>query len=96
MNFIVGLPTIEKGHDSIWVIVDRLNKSTHFIPIKERYRPHHYAGLYIAQIIRLHGVPKSIVSDRGPQFVDHFWEHLYKQLGTQLICSSAYHPQTAG
>ena len=66
MDFIVGLPTIEKGHDSICVIVDRLTKSPHFIPIKERYRPHHYTGLYIAQIVRLHGVPKSIVSDREP------------------------------
>ena len=96
MNFIVGLPTPKKGHDSIWVIVDRLTKSAHFIHVKERYRPHHYTGLYIAQIIRLHCVPKSIMSDRGPQFVNHFWEHLHKQLGTQLIRSSTYHPQTAG
>ena len=66
------------------------------MPVKERYRPHQYAELSIAQIVRLHGVPKSIVSDRGPQFVNHFWEHLHKQLGTQLIRSSAYHPQTAG
>ena len=66
MDFIVGLPTTKKGHDSIWVIVDRLTKSAHFIPVKERYRPHHYARLYIAQIVRLHGVPKSIVSDQGP------------------------------
>ena len=66
MDFIVGLPTTEKGHDSIWVIVDRLTKSAHFIPVKERYRSHHYVGLYIAQIVRLHGVPKSIVSDQGP------------------------------
>ena len=78
MNFIVGLPTTEKGHDSIWVIVDRLTKSAHFIPVKERYRPHQYAELYIAQIIQLHGVSKSIVLDRGPQFVNHFWEHLHK------------------
>ena len=66
MDFIVGLPTTKKGHDSIWVIADRLTKSAHFVPIKERYRPHQYVELYIAQIIRLHGVPKSIVSDRGP------------------------------
>ena len=95
MDFIVGLPTTKKGHDSIWVIVDRLTKSAHFVPVKERYRPHQYAELYIAQIIWLHGVPKSIVLDRGPQFVNHFWEHLHKQLSTQLIRSSAYHPQTA-
>ena len=66
MDFIVGLPTTEKGHDSIWIIVDRLTKSTHFLPIKERYQCHKYVELYIAQIVRLHGVPKSIVSNRGP------------------------------
>ena len=66
MDFIVGLPTTKKGHDSIWVIVDRLTKSAHFVPIKERYRPHQYAELYIAQIVRLPGVPKSIVLDQGP------------------------------
>ena len=78
MNFIVGLPTPKKGHDSIWVIVDRLTKSAHFLPVKERYQCNKYIELYIAQIVRLHGVPKSIVLDRGPQFVNHFWEHLHK------------------
>ena len=93
MAFIVGLPNTQKGHDSIWVIVDRLTKSTHFIPVNATYRPHQYAKLYIKQIVRLHGVPKSIVSDRGSQFVNHFWEHLHKYLGTTLIRSSAYHPR---
>jgi hypothetical protein len=63
MDFIVALSNTKKGHDSIWVIVDRLSKSAHFIPINVEYPLHQYAKLYIEQIVRLHGVPKSIVSD---------------------------------
>ena len=66
MDFIVGLPNTQKGHDSIWVIVDCLTKSAHFIPVNVYYQPRQYAKLYIEQIVRLHGVPKSIVSDQGP------------------------------
>jgi hypothetical protein len=65
MDFIIGLPTTHKGNDSIWVIVDRLTKSAHFIPVQTSYRPPEYAKLYISQIVRLHGIPKVIVSDRG-------------------------------
>jgi hypothetical protein len=72
MDFIVGLPTTEKGFDSIWVIVDRLTKSAHFIPINSNYHPYNYAGVYFQQVVRLHGVPKSIVLDRGSQFTAHF------------------------
>jgi hypothetical protein len=72
MDFIVGLPTTEKGFDSIWVIVDCLIKLAHFIPMKTNYHPHHYANLYFQQVVRIHGVPKSIISDRGPQFTAHF------------------------
>jgi len=72
MDFIVGLPTTQKGFDSIWVIVDRLTKSMHFIPMRTNYRPHQYAEIYIAQIVRLHGVPRTIVSDRGSQFTAWF------------------------
>jgi hypothetical protein len=64
-DFITGLPTTQKGNDSIWVIVDRLTKSVHFIPVKTDYRPPEYANLYISQIVRLHGIPKVIISDRG-------------------------------
>ena len=66
MDFISGLPTTSKGHDSIWVIVDRLTKSAHFILVKIDYRPHQYAELYFSQILHLHGVPRTIVLDRGP------------------------------
>jgi hypothetical protein len=96
MDFITGLLTTQKGHDSIWVIVDRLTKTAHFLPDKTDYRPPQYAEKYIAEIVRLHSIPKTIVSDRGSQFTAHFWEHLHNGLGTSLIRSTAYHPQTDG
>jgi hypothetical protein len=66
MDFIVGLPPTHKNFDSIWVIVDRLTKSAHFIPIRTDYRPSDNAELYFSQIVCLHGVPRTIVSDKGP------------------------------
>jgi hypothetical protein len=96
MDFIVGLPKTSKGYDSIWVIVDRLTKLAHFLPVNKRNSILAYAKLYIARISSLHGVPKTIVSDRGPQFVAKFWAELHKSLGTKLIHSSTYHPQTSG
>jgi transposase InsO family protein len=96
MDFIVGLPRTAKGYDSIWVIVDRLTKIAHFLPVRVKYTEATYAELYIACILSLHGVPKTIVSDRGPQFVSKFWEELHKALDTKLLHSSAYHPQTSG
>jgi hypothetical protein len=96
MDFIVGLPRTAKGFDSIWVIIDRLTKIAHFLPVKVKYTVATYAELYIARILSLHGVSKTIVSDRGPQFVSKFWEELHKALGTKLLHSSAYHPQTSG
>ena len=96
IDFIVGLPKTAKGYDSIWVVVDRLTKSAHFIPVKTGYKSHQYAELYIARIVSLHGIPKTIISDRVSQFVARFWEQLHAALGTQLIRSSAYHPQTDG
>jgi hypothetical protein len=72
MDFVVGLPRTVKGFDSIWVIIDRLTKITHFLPVKVKYPVIAYAELYIARILNLHRVPKTIVSDRGPQFVSKF------------------------
>jgi hypothetical protein len=83
MDFIVGLPRTAKGFDSIWVIIDRLTKIAHFLPVKVKYLVIAYAELYIARILNLHGVPKTIVSDHGPQFVSKFWEELHKSLGTK-------------
>jgi transposase InsO family protein len=96
MDFIVGLSRTAKGYDSIWVIIDRLTKIAHFLPVKTDHPVAVYALLYIARILSLHGVPKTIVSDRGPQFVAKAWEALHTSLGTKLLHSSAYHPQTSG
>jgi hypothetical protein len=96
MDFIVELPRTAKGYDSIWVIIDRLTKIAHFLPVKTNHPVTVYAKLCIARILSLHGAPKTIVSDRGPQFVAKFWEALHNSLGTKLLHSSAYHPQTSG
>jgi hypothetical protein len=96
MDFIVGLPKTSKGYDSIWVIVDRLTKSAHFLPVKTTHAAKQYAQLYIDRIVSLHGIPKTIISDRGAQFIARFWEHFHAALGTRLLRSSAYHPQTDG
>jgi hypothetical protein len=96
MDFIVDLPHTSRGYNSIWVIVDCLTKSAHFIPISTIYRVRQYVELYITQIVCYHGIPKTIISDRGSIFVARFWEQLHECLGTHLIRSSAYHPQTDG
>jgi hypothetical protein len=96
MDFIVGLPPTARRKDSIWVIVDRMTKTAHFIAVHTTYSVQDYAELYVDQIVRLHEIPKTIVSDRGTQFVAHFWEQLHESLGTRLIRSSSYHPQTDG
>jgi hypothetical protein len=96
MDFIMGLPRTAKGFDSIWVIIDRLTKIAHFLLVKTSYPVLTYAQIYIACILNLHRIPKTIVSDRGPQFISKFWEELHKFLGTKLLHSSAYHPQTSG
>jgi transposase InsO family protein len=91
-----GIARTVKGYDSIWVIIDRPTKIAHFLPVKTDHLVAVYTQLYIARILSLHGVPKAIVSDRGPQFVAKFWEALHKSLGTKLLHSLAYHPQTSG
>ncbi|WVZ70302.1 hypothetical protein U9M48_018978 [Paspalum notatum var. saurae] len=96
MDFVTGLPKTKKGHDAIWVIVDRLTKTAHFIPVKTTYGGAKLAQLYIENVVRLHGVPSRIVSDRGTQFTSKFWKSLHEALGTYLDFSSAYHPQTDG
>ena len=96
MDFIVGLPKTSKRYDSIWVIVDRLTKSSHFLHVKTIYTAQHYAELYISRILSLHGIPKTIIYDCGAQFIARFWEHFHASLGTQLIHSSTYHSQIDG
>ena len=92
MDFISGLPTSVKSYDSIWVIVDRLTKVARF-PVRTDYRPHQYAELYFEHIVRQYGVPRTIISDHGPQFTTRFWECPHEQIATHLVRSSAYHPK---
>jgi hypothetical protein len=94
MDLVMGLLRTQSGYDSIWVIVDRLTKVSHFIPVKSTYSGPQLVELYMSRIVCLHGVPKKIVSDRGTQFILKFWERLHETLDTQLRFSSAYHPQT--
>jgi IS30 family transposase len=96
MDFIVGLPLTDRKKDSIWVIVDRLTKTAHFIAVHTTYSVQQYAEIYMDQIVCLHGILKTIISDRGTQFVARFWEQLHECLGTMLIRSSSYHPQIGG
>ncbi|KAK2416602.1 hypothetical protein QL285_038986 [Trifolium repens] len=96
MDFVTALPKTQKKHDAIWVIIDRLTKSAHFIPINQTFSLERLAQVYVKEIIRLHGIPASIVSDRDPRFTSKFWKQLHLELGTKLRLSSAYHPQTDG
>jgi hypothetical protein len=96
MDFIWGLPRTQSGYDSIWVIVDRLTKVAHFIPVKTTYSEPQLANLYMSRIVYLPGVPKKIVSDGGTQCTSKFWERLHETLDTQLHFSFAYHPETDG
>jgi hypothetical protein len=92
----VGLPHTSRGYNSIWIIMDRLTKSTYFIPISTTYKVRQYVELYISYIVRYHSISKIIISDRGSIFAARFWEQLHECLGTHLIRSLAYHPQTDG
>src|SRR3954467_11095666 len=96
MDFVSGLPRSPNGHDSIWVIVDRLTKCAHFLPVRKTDSLAKLSQLYLHEIVRLHGVPLSIVSDRDPRFTSRFCRSLQEALGTELRLSSAYHPQTDG
>ena len=96
MDFIVGLPRSQAGHDAIWVVVDRLTKTAHFLPIHTTWSGDRLAQVYLDEVVRLHGVPVSIVSDRDPRFTSHFWRSLQDALGTRLDFSTAFHPQSDG
>ncbi|KAI3796222.1 hypothetical protein L1987_38888 [Smallanthus sonchifolius] len=96
MDFITKLPRTAKGHDTIWVIVDRLTKSAHFLPIRETYSSEKLAEVFINEIVSRHGVPLSIVSDRDTRFTSRFWKRFHESMGTRLNISTAYHPQTDG
>ena len=96
MDFVSGLLKTSEGYDSIWVIVNRITKSAHFLPIIIIDPMRKLARLYLKEIVRVHGVPVSIVSDRNARFTSMFWKELQVGFGTRLKFSTASHPQTDG
>jgi hypothetical protein len=96
MDFVSGLPRGKKGNDAIWVIVDRLTKFTLFLPMKMTDPVDKLARLYVNEVVRLHGVSLSIVSDRDPRFTSRLWPGIQRALGSKLNISTAFHLQIDG
>jgi hypothetical protein len=96
MDFIIELPTSTRKNDAIMVVVDKLSKSTYFIPVKSTCKAIDIASIFMKEIFRLHGMPKEIVFDRNTKFTSNFWKSLMVGLETKLLFSTAYHPQTDG
>ncbi|GJX82064.1 putative reverse transcriptase domain-containing protein, partial [Tanacetum coccineum] len=96
IDFMTKFPRTSSGHDTIWVIMDRLTKSAHFLPMRKDYKLERLARLYLNEIVARHGVPISIISDRNSRFTLRFWQSMQEALGTRLDMSTTYHPQTDG
>jgi len=96
IDFITKLPQTTRQHDSIMVVVEKLTKATHFVPVKSTHKATNIAEIYMKEIARLHGVPKAIVLDRDSKFTSNFWKGLFKEFETNLNLSTTYCPQTDG
>jgi hypothetical protein len=96
MDFIIGLPKSTKQNDAIMVVVDKLSKDSHFIPIKSTCKAIDIASIFMKEIFRLHGMPNEIISDRDTKFTSNFWKSLFAGFETKLLFSTTYHPQTDG
>jgi hypothetical protein len=92
IDFITKLPRTMKQHESIMVVVDKLTKDAHFIPVKLTHKETNIVDIYMREISKLHGVPKEIVSDRDPKFTSNFWKGLFKGFGTHMNFITTYHP----
>nr|GEZ13592.1 reverse transcriptase domain-containing protein [Tanacetum cinerariifolium] len=96
MDFVTKLPMTQSGNDTIWVVVDRLTKSAHFLPMKETDPMDKLARFYLKEVVTRHKIPISIICDRGSRSTSNFWKSFQKATGTWLHMSTAYHPQTDG
>ena len=96
VNFIMGLPRSEEGNDGILTVVDRATKMVHLVAVNQTITAAETAHVYWNFVGKLHGIPRSVVSDRDPKFVSKFWQEMWRLLGTKLRMSSAHHPQTDG
>ena len=96
MDFVTHLPRTPQRHDAVWVIVDQLTKSAHFLEVRMTFTLEEFCRLYSREIIWLHGVLVSMVSNRDPRFKAHFWKSFQKAMRTQLMISTTFHPQTDG
>ena len=96
IDFVTHFPRTSRGHDAVWVIVDRLINSAHFLAVRMTFTQEEFCRLYIQEIVQLHGVLVSIVSNQDPRFTVHFWKSFQRVMGTQLMITSTFHPQTDG